>query len=246
MALQGWASSHHRRHQGKHGLSASSPARRWSLAERAALGAGQGNSAAADARCTGEVGPGDELQTVTKHGAESPGPICAGHCQGRSGSPAPSRPGHRTPAASRALGPSCPAPAAAPARRRGPSCGHDGASAGCGGGRRSDEDCPSPPCPNRYIWTDHGRRRRHRRLALTSPPGAARLPPAAAGPAPGQSRGQWPSSCAGTTLGSRKPLRSRCLLAAFLCRRQALPALLQSCMASVYASPPPSPGLTGP
>lgn len=136
MALQlGQASSHHKRHQGKHGVSGRSPVCCWSLTERATVGAGWGNSAAA-ARCTREAGQGEELRTVAKQGAESPGPVCAEHHEGRSSSSDPSRACRSTPEASCGLGASCPAGApfagkGIPVCRCGPSYGHDEASTGC-------------------------------------------------------------------------------------------------------------------
>lgn len=106
-----------------------------------APGAGWGNSddaAAADARRTSEAGQGEELQTVAKHGAESPGPVCAEHHQGHSGSSDPRRACRSIPGASWRLGISCPAQVGAlfagrriPVGRCGPSYGVDEASTDC-------------------------------------------------------------------------------------------------------------------
>lgn len=142
MALQlGWASSHRNKHQDKHGLSGRSPACYWSLTERAAVEAGWGNSAAAaaaDARCTSEAGQGEELWAAAKHGAESPGPVCAGHHQGYSSFSDQSCACRSTPEASCGLGASCPVQAGALLAgkdilvgRCGPSYGGEEASMGC-------------------------------------------------------------------------------------------------------------------
>lgn len=264
VALQlGRASSPCKRHWGKHGLSGRSPFHRWNPTGRAALGAGWGSSAAAaaagGARCRGDACQGPELCTAAKRGAGSPGPVCAEHHEGQSGSCDLFCAHHGTPEPSPALGTSHLAQVGAAfagkgtrVSRCGPGSEGDAVRTVCAWGRCRGEGCPWPPCPESCTRTSGSRRCCRRWTLLTSSPGAAPAVPSAA-PAPGQSQDCRPrhgmsaqDSSPGTCLGSRKAQSSLWLPAEFLCRHHRVKALLWPCTVSTDTSPPLPPGLMGP